>query len=93
MALATDGDIGEGAVPRWNAWGRRFIIVWGDDINDKKKKIYYVMALNGYQTGDKWSNNQQKTSAFTGGGMENDVRAAGSKGEGRIDRFHGAYVK
>jgi len=27
------------------------------------------------------------------GGMENDVRAAGSKGEGRIDRFHGAYVK
>ena len=51
------------------------------------------MALNGYQTGDKWSNNQQKTSAFNEGGMEHDVQAAGSKGEGRIDRFHGDYVK
>ena len=38
-------------------------------------------------------NNQQKTSAFNEGGMEHDVQAAGSKGEGRIDRFHGAYVK
>ena len=51
------------------------------------------MALNGYQTGDKWSNNQQKMSVFNAGGMENDVRAAGSMGGGQIDRFHGAYVK
>ena len=93
MVFAMEGDIGEGAVPWWNAWGRRFIIVWGDDINDKKKKIYYVMALNGYQTGDKGCNNQQKTSAFNGGGMEHDVRAAGSMGGARFDRFHGDHVK
>ena len=49
MAFVMEGDIGEGAVPRWNAWGRRIIIVWGDEINDKKnKKIYYVVALNGH---------------------------------------------
>ena len=27
------------------------------------------------------------------GGREHDVRAAGGMGGGRIDRFHGAYVK
>ena len=46
------GSIGEGAGPRWNAWGGRCIIVWGDEINEKKIKKYYVMALNGHQTGD-----------------------------------------
>ena len=55
MAFTMEGDIVDCAVPRWNVWGRPFIIVWGDDINDKKnKKIYYVMALNGYQTGRHW---------------------------------------
>ena len=42
MAFAMEGDIGEGAVPWWNAWGRRIIIVWGDEINDKKNKKYIM---------------------------------------------------
>ena len=53
MAFAMEGGIGEGAGPWWNALGGRCIIVWGDGISDKKKgKKYYVMALNGHQTGD-----------------------------------------
>ena len=51
------------------------------------------MALNGYQTGDKGCNNQQKTSAFNEWGIEHDVRAMGSMcGGGRFDRFHGNHV-
>jgi hypothetical protein len=42
MAFSMEGDIGEGAVPQWNVWGRCFIIVWGDDINDKKNKKYIM---------------------------------------------------
>ena len=42
MALAMEGGIGEDAVPRLNAWGRRIIIVWGDEINDKKNKKYIM---------------------------------------------------
>jgi hypothetical protein len=37
-------------------------------------------------------NNQQKTSAFNGKGMGHDVRAAGSMGGARFDRFHGDHV-
>ena len=94
MALATEGGIGEDAVPRWNAWGRRIIIVWGNEINDKKnKKILLCRGLKWPSIGRKRCNNQQKTSAFNEGGMEHDVRAAGGMGGGRIDRFHGDYVK
>jgi 3-keto-L-gulonate-6-phosphate decarboxylase len=42
MALALEGGIGEDAVPRLNAWERRIIIVWGDEINDKKNKKYIM---------------------------------------------------
>ena len=42
MAFAIEGDIEEGVLPRWNAWGRRIIIVWGDDINDTKNKKYIM---------------------------------------------------
>ena len=93
MALATEGGIGEDAVPRWNAWGRRIIIVWGDEINDKKIKNILCRGLKWPLIRRKRCNNQQKTSAFNEGGMEHDVRAAGSIGGGRIDRFHGDYVK
>ena len=51
------------------------------------------MALNGHQTGDKDATINKKTSAFNGGGMKHDVRAAGSMGGGRFDRFHGDHVK
>ena len=34
-----------------------------------------------------------KNERFQRGGMEHDVRAAGGMGGGRIDRFHGDYVK
>ncbi len=37
-----EGGIGEDAVLQLNAWGRRFIIVWGDEINDKKNKKYIM---------------------------------------------------
>ena len=42
MAYAMEGSIGEGAGPRWNAWGGRCIIVWGDEINEKKNKKYIM---------------------------------------------------
>ena len=58
------------------------------------KKIKNILCL-----GLKWPsnrrlkcNNQQKTSAFNGEGMEHDVRAAGSMGGARFDRFHGDHV-
>ena len=61
MASRWMGGIGKGAGPRWKAWGGRFIIVWGDGINDrKKKKINYVMALNGHQTEDNNATINQK---------------------------------
>ena len=80
MALATEGGIGEDAVPRWNAWGRRIIIVWGDEINDKKNKKILCHGLKWPSNRRLKNNNQQKMSAFNGGGMEHDVRAAGSGG-------------
>ena len=68
MALATEGGIGEDAVPRLNAWGRHIIIVWGDEINDKKnKKIYYVVALNGHKKGEKYATINKKWARSTGG--------------------------
>jgi hypothetical protein len=42
--------IGEGADPRWNVWGGRFIIVWGDGISDKTNKILLFHGL-------KWPSN------------------------------------
>ena len=51
------------------------------------------MALNGYQTGDKGCNNQQKTSKFNGGGCNMMCERRGACGGGRFDCFHGNYVK
>ena len=42
MAFAMEGGIGEDALPLLNAWGRRCIIVWGDEVNDKKNKKYIM---------------------------------------------------
>ncbi len=42
MVFAMEEGIGEDAVPWLNAWGRRFIIVWSDEINDKKNKKYIM---------------------------------------------------
>ena len=45
------------------------------------------MALNGHQTGDKDATINKKRAQSTGGGMEHDVRAVGSMGGARFDRF------
>ena len=92
MAYAMEGSIGEGAGPRWNAWGGRCIIVWGDEINEKKIKKISCHGLKWPSNRRLKCNNQQKTSAFNGKGMGHDVRAAGSMGGARFDRFHGDHV-
>jgi hypothetical protein len=86
MAFAMEGGIGEGAGPQWNAWGGRFIIVWGNGISDKKIKKNYVMALNGHQTRDIDATINKKRAHSTGG-MEHDVRAVGSMEGGTIRSF------
>jgi hypothetical protein len=44
-------DIGEGAPPGWNVWGRCRAIVWGGKLSNKKIKIKkYIVALNGRQS-------------------------------------------
>jgi hypothetical protein len=83
MAFAMEGGIGADAVPRLNAWGRRFIIVWGDEINDKKnKKIYYVVALNGHQSGEKDATINKKRALSTRGGWNMMCERRGAWGGG-----------
>ncbi len=55
--------MGEAFYHRLRRWQKR----------QKNKKYNYVMALNGYQTGDKGCDNQHKTSAFNEWGIEHDV--------------------
>ena len=77
---------------RGGMWGGRCIIVWGDGISGKKIKIY-VMALNGHQTGNKYSTINKERAFSTGGGWNMMCERWGAGGGAGFDRFHGDHVK
>ena len=85
MAFAMEGGIGEDALPLLNAWGRRCIIVWGDEVNDKKnKKNILCRGLKWLSIRTKKCNNQQKMGAFNGGGCNMMCERRGACGGGAI---------